>query len=34
MFEQYETGTLDEILLMIEEKKIVIKWEFVVGFYK
>jgi 16S rRNA (cytidine1402-2'-O)-methyltransferase len=25
MFEQYETGTLDEILLMIEEKKIVIK---------
>lgn len=34
MYEEYKTWTIDEILSMIEEKKMVIKWEFVVGFYK
>lgn len=34
MFEEYTVGTIDEILLKIQEKKMVIKWEFVVGFFK
>jgi len=30
-FEQLFTGTVDEVLTLIEEKKLPIKWEFVVG---
>ncbi len=31
MFEQYFTGTVDEVISMIKSKKMSVKWEFVVG---
>lgn len=34
MFEEYLVGTVDEILKSIEDKKLIIKWEFVIGFFK
>lgn len=34
MFEEYRVWTIDEILAMINDKKIIIKWEFVIGFFR
>jgi 16S rRNA (cytidine1402-2'-O)-methyltransferase len=31
MFEQYFTGSLDELINLVKEKKLPLKWEFVVG---
>lgn len=33
MYEEYKVGSVDDILELIEQKKLVIKWEFVVGFF-